>query len=686
MKKITAFAGIVVLALFLAAWLPAPVFAAAGDITGTGTVTLTPTIECIGVIAHFTGDSNQNNFIKLEYRVSGGAWLTGMDMYCDRSPKLTLSSGAVANTLQNTYRASIIGLTANTLYEVRLTFTDADGVTGINPVTAQVATRNDNPVVGNHYYYVSTSGRDSNNGADIEHPFLTIQKAADIVIPGDTVLVRGGIYTGTTVVSRSGTALNYITFEPYGREQVILDAKNTKPNMFDISANYVRVKGFTLQNSAYSKEGGLIRLLGAAYCIIEDNTLIDPAGIGGMNVRNGASNNLIQRNIIKVTTRKDPNQPTGIYGWKPGGANVIRNNTFNSTTIYGLWDGIGWGPENQTGYMNDSDFNNNTITFTAAIDPENWWDRDDGIQLDGDGVNVRVWNNRIENALTGFSACPCEEGPLYVFRNVIINSTGEEFKLGDSSFGREYFYHNTFYTINAADGYKQTNAGIGNLVSRNNIVCAGRKVIEINYVLPNVNACSWDYDNLYTSYEPFAEYYSPASGGGASTLDGFRSIGIMTHGFSEADNKFVNVAGADFQLQGSSPDIDKGLIIPGFNDADSPWPYQGAAPDLGAYEYGASSSVGVIDSPRVDDIPIPPAVTSTLIDNGTRVNITTTAAKPVVGTVPPTLSAPSTPPAPPFPAALENGSSNRVLWIFASAIVLIILMAGLLVYLRRRRS
>lgn len=48
---------------------------------------------------------------------------------------------------------------------------------------------------------------------------------------------------------------------------------------------------------------------------------------------------------------------------------------------------------------------------------------------------------------------------------------------------------------------------------------------------------------------------------------------------------FVNAAGADFRLAASSPAIDAGTVL-------SPWTdgYAGSAPDLGAYEYGASTS------------------------------------------------------------------------------------------------
>jgi VCBS repeat-containing protein len=53
----------------------------------------------------------------------------------------------------------------------------------------------------------------------------------------------------------------------------------------------------------------------------------------------------------------------------------------------------------------------------------------------------------------------------------------------------------------------------------------------------------------------------------------------------------VDAASDDFSLQAGSPAIDKGVVLTGFNDVSSPWPYSGSAPDIGAYEYGSGTTV-----------------------------------------------------------------------------------------------
>ena len=57
--------------------------------------------------------------------------------------------------------------------------------------------------VSNASFYVSTTGNDSNSGT-IDSPWRTIQHAANSVQAGDTVYVRGGVYSESVNISVSG--------------------------------------------------------------------------------------------------------------------------------------------------------------------------------------------------------------------------------------------------------------------------------------------------------------------------------------------------------------------------------------------------------------------------------------------------------------------------------------------------
>ena len=72
-------------------------------------------------------------------------------------------------------------------------------------------------------YYVSPIGSDSYVGTSLSVPFKTIQRAADVVNPGDNVYIRNGVYREQVRLARSGTLQQRITFQAYADEHPIID-------------------------------------------------------------------------------------------------------------------------------------------------------------------------------------------------------------------------------------------------------------------------------------------------------------------------------------------------------------------------------------------------------------------------------------------------------------------------------
>ena len=82
--------------------------------------------------------------------------------------------------------------------------------------------RNAAPV--NRYVNAAT-GDDANDGLSKEKPFRTIQRAADLVNPGDTVWIAPGIYFETVELARGGNAEQPVTFRADGKPgSVVLTA------------------------------------------------------------------------------------------------------------------------------------------------------------------------------------------------------------------------------------------------------------------------------------------------------------------------------------------------------------------------------------------------------------------------------------------------------------------------------
>src|SRR5918996_1893746 len=100
-------------------------------------------------------------------------------------------------------------------------------------------------------YYVATWGSDENPGS-LDTPWRTVQRALDSLNPGEKVLVRGGTYRETMLMSRSGSAEAPITVAAYPGEHVVLrpDALSGGAYVIQLySAAYVRLNGFVLDGS-----------------------------------------------------------------------------------------------------------------------------------------------------------------------------------------------------------------------------------------------------------------------------------------------------------------------------------------------------------------------------------------------------------------------------------------------------
>lgn len=72
-------------------------------------------------------------------------------------------------------------------------------------------------------YYVATDGKDTHDGLTSQAPFRTIQKAAEVMQPGDTCMIRGGEYREKIVPLRGGSSGEArITYRAYRNEKPVI--------------------------------------------------------------------------------------------------------------------------------------------------------------------------------------------------------------------------------------------------------------------------------------------------------------------------------------------------------------------------------------------------------------------------------------------------------------------------------
>jgi len=102
-------------------------------------------------------------------------------------------------------------------------------------------------------YYVATNGNDDWPGTEAQ-PWLTITKAANTVVAGDTVYVKEGTYCEIVRPVNSGTEGNYITYAAYPGHTVINDLDGIRTTFWDAGfqmtgKSYIKVSGFQIKNS-----------------------------------------------------------------------------------------------------------------------------------------------------------------------------------------------------------------------------------------------------------------------------------------------------------------------------------------------------------------------------------------------------------------------------------------------------
>lgn len=201
-------------------------------------------------------------------------------------------------------------------------------------------------------YFVAANGNDSNPGTQAS-PFRTIQKAADIVNAGDTVMVGDGSYTDTNgdgivvYVRRGGTSSNWVIFKSINKWGAKIEGQAAKHG-WHLAANYIRVEGFDVTGMAVDGADAFASSTGNSNQQIVGNHIHDIGHVcsnsdyGFDGIFMTSSNMLIEGNVFHDIGRLGP----GENGCNPGNTNytnhdhaiylndvsnvIIRNNVFYS--------------------------------------------------------------------------------------------------------------------------------------------------------------------------------------------------------------------------------------------------------------------------------------------------------------------------------------------------------------------
>ncbi len=184
-------------------------------------------------------------------------------------------------------------------------------------------------------YYVSTEGNDESSGTE-KQPWRSIQKAAELLVAGDTVVVLPGLYNELISPHNSGTKSAPVTFYGYGA--VIDGAGLGDTPLFTVNGkSHIHIEGFEIRNSDH--EGILVTSnnAGEAIGITIDNVTVHDIKRSGIMVSGNK-----QPSYTRITNSTVYNtQLAGIVLWQNyGGHFLIEGNEVYDWKGINNWDGI----------------------------------------------------------------------------------------------------------------------------------------------------------------------------------------------------------------------------------------------------------------------------------------------------------------------------------------------------------
>lgn len=263
----------------------------------------------------------------------------------------------------------------------------------IHPVVATMvtlATCLTAPAVEARTYYVAPSGSDNHSGGEAE-PLRTISKAVSQARAGDTVLVRGGVYSEAVVLQFSGKEGKPIVLKNYpGERPVIQPGQRGEPppghglllqaqEGYQKPIGWITIEGLVIR---YGHDG--VKFYNAHDVVIRKCHIHESWNQGILGNGNRV---LIDRNIIAgngADKKAGQNLMHGIYA--TGTAFKITNNLIHSNTAYGI-------------QVAAYDYNRDSMAGPEYAEAKNWMISNNTFAFNKNRAGVVIWQDGVENCV-----------------------------------------------------------------------------------------------------------------------------------------------------------------------------------------------------------------------------------------------------------------------------------------------
>ncbi len=413
-------------------------------------------------------------------------------------------------------------------------------------------------------YYVAPTGSDNNPGTE-DKPWRTIQKAAETLLPGDTVYIKAGVYRERVVPKNSGEPDKYIVYASYPGDTAVIDGEGLnlpeEHGLFEVlDKNYIVISGLKIMNAGPNENVGIL-VENSSHIIIQKNYIYNTtsSGIGVWN----SKDIIIDGNEIELACNDGEQECITVAGTENF---EVKNNHVHDG---GPGTNGGEGIDVKDGSSNGKVYNNCVHHLNRLGIYVDAWDKHT--------YNIEVFQNRVYNCDGDGFALASEAGGLLenikIYNNIAydnqycgiaITANGDAFQHPMKNIK---VINNTLYqngTNNWGGGIYVENPDVENIIIRNNI-------------------CS---KNL--SFQMAVESSLEDMSVDHNLIDGYRDYEDEIRGkdYVEGDPMFADPFLRDFHLKKGSPAIDKGSSqdAPSDDFEGNPRP-QGKGYDIGAFEF-----------------------------------------------------------------------------------------------------
>lgn len=543
---------------------------AAGDAVVAGEIRADATYRHLGLLWTISGDDDLDSSMTLAFRRQGDTgWRAGAPAV-RAYPTLLVNGSPLA---LNYWAASALFLEPGVVYELRLTLSDPDGGGKERTVIASTRVQPPASFAGVHRWVIPGAGGGDGTPGD---PFRGLQAAADAAQPGDIFHVAAGTYAPFQLLA-SGNPTQPIVFTGPANDTAVVDGAGTDRGIvtlgeWDQTIADIVIEGLTLENGHWGVDAQHSRDLLIRRNIIRDVDfgVLNRRG-DGLEARQTVCDNVIEGRVVWPGSGIPSERGIDLRG----DGNVVCHNR-----IRNFGDCVSVQPMTGPSYGNDV-YGNDASRCV-----------DDGIEIDSNQANVRVWRNRVMNARMGVSVQPIRGGPAYILRNELFNLESEPIKMHNQTTGF-LVVHNT--GVKHGNGHSDAGAMWRNATFRNNLFLGTAYAFEFT-TIADEGFRDFDFDAWGTTRaigEPTDPYFK-WDDVRYSRLPELQAVGVEIHGLAASFADLANAAlppwwdqeavpgSRDLRLVAGAPEIDSGQYLPNLNDAFS----LSGPPDIGAFELG----------------------------------------------------------------------------------------------------